>query len=147
MWRKKKSLSFFPPWEFQTPLSLGTPRLPINLPRKWLSQAEGWALEPWNGRDNNGNSLGGTGFLPPYLKSSTFHHHDMSFPTDDYTTNSIWEIQLLPVNMTLTLFYENDVLHLIMLIWTEPLQDLGFLIKSTATNEQWIMQTRTPSFI
>ena len=38
MWRKKKSLSFLPPWEFQTPLSLGTPRLPINLPRKWLSQ-------------------------------------------------------------------------------------------------------------
>ena len=40
MWRKKKSLSFFPPWEFQIPLSLGTPRLPINLPRKWLSQME-----------------------------------------------------------------------------------------------------------
>ena len=38
MWRKKKSLSFLPPWEFQTPLSLGTPRLPINLPRNWLSQ-------------------------------------------------------------------------------------------------------------
>ena len=37
MWRKKKTLSFLPPWEFQTPLSLGTPRLPINLPRKWLS--------------------------------------------------------------------------------------------------------------
>ena len=37
MWRKKKSLSFLPPWEFQTPVSLGTPRLPINLPRKWLS--------------------------------------------------------------------------------------------------------------
>ena len=37
MWRKKKSLSFLPPWEFQTPLSLGTPRLPINLPRNWLS--------------------------------------------------------------------------------------------------------------
>ena len=33
-----KSLSFLPPWEFQTPLSLGTPRFPINLPRKWLSQ-------------------------------------------------------------------------------------------------------------
>ena len=32
MWRKKKSLSFLPPWEFQTP------RLPINLPRNWLSQ-------------------------------------------------------------------------------------------------------------
>ena len=29
-----------PPWEFQTPLSLGTPRLLINLPRKWLSQEE-----------------------------------------------------------------------------------------------------------
>ena len=40
MWRKKKSLSFLPPWEFQTPLSLGTPRLPINLPRKWLSQED-----------------------------------------------------------------------------------------------------------
>ena len=40
MWRKKKSLSFLPPWEFQTPLSLGTPRLLINLPRKWLSQYE-----------------------------------------------------------------------------------------------------------
>ena len=52
-------------------------------------------------------------------------HHDLSFPTDDYTTNSIWKIQLLPVNMTLTLFYENDILRLIMLIWTEPLQD-GF---------------------
>ena len=38
MWRKKKSLSFLPPWEFQTPLSLGTPRLLINLPRKWFSQ-------------------------------------------------------------------------------------------------------------
>ena len=35
---RKKSLSFLPPWEFQTPLSLGTPRLLINLPRKWLSQ-------------------------------------------------------------------------------------------------------------
>ena len=34
----KKSLSFLPPWEFQTPLSLGTHRLLINLPRKWLSQ-------------------------------------------------------------------------------------------------------------
>ena len=34
----KKGLSFLPPWEFQTPLSLGTPRLLINLPRKWLSQ-------------------------------------------------------------------------------------------------------------
>lgn len=76
-----------------------------------------------------------------------FHHHDMSLPTDDYTTNSIWEIQLLPVNKTLTLFYENDVLHLIMLIWTEPLQDLAFLIKSTTTNEQWIMQIQTPFFI
>ena len=41
MWRKKKSLSFLPPWEFQTPLSLGTPRLLINLPRKWLSQLDG----------------------------------------------------------------------------------------------------------
>ena len=40
MWRKKKSLSFLPPWEFQTPLSLGTPRLPINLPRNWLSQSD-----------------------------------------------------------------------------------------------------------
>ena len=40
MWRKKKSLSFLPPWEFQTPLSLGTPRFPINLPRKWLSQVQ-----------------------------------------------------------------------------------------------------------
>ena len=40
MWRKKKSLSFLPPWEFQTPLSLGTPRLPINLLRKWLSQVQ-----------------------------------------------------------------------------------------------------------
>ena len=36
MWRKKKSLSFLPPWEFQIPLSLGTPRLLINLPRNWL---------------------------------------------------------------------------------------------------------------
>ena len=43
MWRKKKSLSFLPPWEFQTPLSLGTPRLLINLPRNWLSQ--GWAAD------------------------------------------------------------------------------------------------------
>ena len=33
-----KSLSFPPPWEFQISLSLGTPRLLINLPRKWLSQ-------------------------------------------------------------------------------------------------------------
>ena len=39
MWRKKKSLSFLPPWEFQTPFSLGTTRLPINLPRKWLSHS------------------------------------------------------------------------------------------------------------
>ena len=36
--KKKKSLSFPPPWEPQTPLSLGTPRLLINLPRNWLSQ-------------------------------------------------------------------------------------------------------------
>ena len=34
----KKSLSFLPPWEFQTPLSLGTPKVLINLPRKWLFQ-------------------------------------------------------------------------------------------------------------
>ena len=34
----KKGLSFLPPREFQTPLSLGTPRLLINLPRNWLSQ-------------------------------------------------------------------------------------------------------------
>ena len=40
MWRKEKGLSFLPPWEFQTPLSLGTPRLLINLPRKGLSQQE-----------------------------------------------------------------------------------------------------------
>ena len=39
-YRRKKSLSFLPPWEFQTPLSLGTPRLLINLPRKWLSYNE-----------------------------------------------------------------------------------------------------------
>ena len=44
MWRKKKSLSFLPPGEFQTPLSLGTLRLPINLPRNWLSQFL-WILE------------------------------------------------------------------------------------------------------
>ena len=37
MWRKKESLSFLPPWEFQTPLFLGTPGLLINLPRNWLS--------------------------------------------------------------------------------------------------------------
>ena len=36
--RGKKCLSFLPPWEFQNPLSLGTPRLLINLPRKWFSQ-------------------------------------------------------------------------------------------------------------
>ena len=36
--RGKKSLSILPPWEFQTPLSLGTPGLLINLPRNWLSQ-------------------------------------------------------------------------------------------------------------
>ena len=40
MWRKKKSLSFLPRWEFQTPISLGTPRLPINLPRNWLSHGD-----------------------------------------------------------------------------------------------------------
>ena len=47
---RRKSLSFLPPWEFQTPLSLGTPRLPINLPRKGLSQLdykESWALKNW----------------------------------------------------------------------------------------------------
>ena len=37
--REGKSLSFLPPWEFQTPLSLGTPSLLINLPRKWLSHS------------------------------------------------------------------------------------------------------------
>ena len=35
----KKGLSFLPPWEFQTLLSLGTPRLLINLPRNWLSHS------------------------------------------------------------------------------------------------------------
>ena len=40
----KKSLSFLPPWEFQTLLSLGTPRLPINLPRKWLSHNSVWRM-------------------------------------------------------------------------------------------------------
>ena len=44
MWRKKKSLSFLPPWEFQTPLSLATPRLVINLPRNWLSQWWRWTV-------------------------------------------------------------------------------------------------------
>ena len=44
MWRRKKRLSFLPPWEFQTPLSLGTPRLLINLPRKWLSHVEGYLI-------------------------------------------------------------------------------------------------------
>ena len=38
--QRQRSLSFLPPWEFQTPLSLGTPRFPINLPRKWLSQKQ-----------------------------------------------------------------------------------------------------------
>ena len=36
---EKKCLSFPPPWEFQNPLSLGTPRLLINLPRKWFSHS------------------------------------------------------------------------------------------------------------
>ena len=40
-YRGKKSLSF-PLWEFQTPLSLGTPGLLINLPRNWLSHAWWW---------------------------------------------------------------------------------------------------------
>ena len=35
--QRKKKMSFFPPWEFQTPLSLGTPRLLIILPKNWLS--------------------------------------------------------------------------------------------------------------
>ena len=37
--RGKKSLSFLPPWGFQTPLSLGTHRLLINLLRKSLSHS------------------------------------------------------------------------------------------------------------
>ena len=56
MWRKKISLSFLLPWEFQTPLSLGTPRLLINLPRKWLSHMVknlpamwGPGFNPWVG--------------------------------------------------------------------------------------------------
>ena len=32
-------MSFLPPWISQTSLSLGTPRLLINLPRKWLSHS------------------------------------------------------------------------------------------------------------
>ena len=46
--KKKRCLSFPPPWELQTPSSssrapgppllLGDPQLPINLPRNWLSQ-------------------------------------------------------------------------------------------------------------
>ena len=35
----EKSLSFLPPWEFQTPLSMGTLRLLINLPRNWPSHS------------------------------------------------------------------------------------------------------------
>ena len=34
---KEKCLSFSLPWEFQTPFSLGTPGLLINLPWNWLS--------------------------------------------------------------------------------------------------------------
>ena len=33
----ENSIPLSPPWEPQTPLSLGTPRLLINLPRIWLS--------------------------------------------------------------------------------------------------------------
>ena len=76
MWRKKKSLSFLPPWEFQTPLSLGTPRLPINLPGNWLSQAHLFSSAV--GREEhckqitlacvgNAHSVGGhTGFAPTH---------------------------------------------------------------------------------
>ena len=35
---EKKCLSFPPPWEFETSLSLGTPGLLTNLARNWLSQ-------------------------------------------------------------------------------------------------------------
>ena len=37
---REKSWSFLPPWEFQTPLPLGTPGLIINLPKNWLSQEQ-----------------------------------------------------------------------------------------------------------
>ena len=51
--RKKKSLSFPPPREFQIPISSGTPRLLINLPRNLLSHCEGIHLFPhgfpWRG--------------------------------------------------------------------------------------------------
>ena len=43
-------MSFLPPWEFQTPLSLGTPRLLINPPRNWLSHfksCESWLFALW----------------------------------------------------------------------------------------------------
>lgn len=63
--------------------------------REWLScllhhreewdpgSKEGWAGGLWNGRGNNGNTLGWVGFLPPGLKPSTIYHHDVSFPTED----------------------------------------------------------------
>ena len=38
MYRKEQSLSFLPPWEFQTLLSLGNPRLLLNLSSKYFSQ-------------------------------------------------------------------------------------------------------------
>ena len=43
--KEKKILSFLPPWEFQTPLSLRTPRLLINLPKKWLNSVSDCTLQ------------------------------------------------------------------------------------------------------
>ena len=40
-------MSFLPPWEFQTPLSLGTPGLLINLPRNWLSHSSAFSKPIW----------------------------------------------------------------------------------------------------
>ena len=96
--RGEESLSFLPPWEFQTPLSLGTPGLLINLPRNWLSHESfwgGWRLQkdlcPW-GFLSKVTGVGCHFLLQGIFstqRSNLGHRH---WQADSFTTEPPWKL-------------------------------------------------------